>query len=73
MKRTAVSDNGPLYYYFSSFKYFFASFIKLITINTSTAAIGNAATILTDWRLFMELSANTKAIGNKINKIHHIN
>ena len=52
--------------------YFLASFIKLMAIITITAQIGNAATILTDWRLFMKLSANSKAIGSRISKIKDI-
>ena len=37
-----------------------------------TMPIGNAATILTDCRLFMELSAKRSAIGSRISRIHHI-
>ena len=40
---------------------------------TITTPIGNAAIILTDWRLFIELSANNKAIGSKISNIHYSN
>ena len=53
--------------------YLFASFMKLAAINTITIPIGNAATMLTDWRLLMELSENKRAIGSIINKMHHIN
>ena len=38
-----------------------------------TAAIGKAAIILTDCRLLIELSENTKAIGSAIRRTHHIN
>ena len=33
--------------------------------------IGNAEMILTDWILLIELSENTRAIGNTISKMHH--
>lgn len=49
-----------------------ASFKKLATISTITAPMGNAAIILTDCRLLMELSEKTRAIGSKIKMIHHI-
>ena len=55
------------------FKYLFASLKKLPTINNTMIPIGNAATILTDCKLFIELSENTNAIGSIINRIHHIN
>lgn len=38
-----------------------------------TAAIGKAAIMLTDCKLLMELSENTKAIGSAIRRTHHIN
>jgi len=63
-------------YFFLCFSFssmnFFASFIKLNTISTITAPIGNAAMILTDCRLLIELSENTSAIGRRISRIHHI-
>lgn len=40
--------------------------MKLAAIITITAPIGNAATILTDWKLLMELSTNRSAIGSRI-------
>ena len=63
-------------YFFLCFSFssinFFASFIKLNTISTITAPIGNAAMILTDCKLLIELSENTSAIGRRISRIHHI-
>ena len=63
-------------YFFLCFSFssmnFFASFIKLNTISTITAPIGNAAMILTDCRLLIELSENTSAIGRRISRMHHI-
>ena len=49
-----------------------ASLIKLAVIRTIMAPIGNAAIILTDCRLLIELSENTSAIGSRISSIHHI-
>ena len=60
-------------YFYLFFKNPFASFRKLNAIITITIPIGNAATILTDCRLLIELSANKSAIGNNIKRIHHIN
>ena len=60
------------YYFLVSSRYFFASFRKLNVIRTITAAIGNAAIILTDCRLLIELSENTSAIGSAIRRTHHI-
>ena len=59
------------YIYFSIYR--FASFKKQIAIMTITIPIGNAAIILTDCKLLIELSAKSNAIGKRINKIHHIN
>ena len=56
----------------NSSKYSSASFKKLTAIITITMPIGNAATILTDCRLFMELSAKRSAIGSRISRIHHM-
>ena len=52
--------------------YFFKYFKKLHTINIITKPIGKAATILTDWRLLIELSANTNAIGRRMSRMHHM-
>ena len=40
---------------------------------TITKPMGKAATILTDCRLLIELSANTSAMGSMISKMHHNN
>ena len=56
-----VKNNSYSYLFF---KNPFASFRKLNAIITITIPIGNAATILTDCRLLIELSANKSAIGN---------
>ena len=59
-------------YFFRSFMKAAASLIKLADISTITRAIGNAAIMLTDCRLAIELSENTSAMGNRISRMHHI-
>ena len=54
------------------FRYAPASFRNPATIRRITIPIGNAATILTDCRLLIELSEKTSAIGSRISRRHHI-
>ena len=56
---------------YCSIKYFLASLKKLQTIKIITIPSGNAAIILTDCKLFIELSENTSATGKIISSIRY--
>lgn len=57
---------------FISSIYFFASLMKLQIMIIMIIPIGNAEMILTDWILLIELSENTRAIGNTISKTESV-
>lgn len=67
------NNRSDILYFDCSSRNFPASFKKLTAIIMITIPIGNAAIMLTDCRLLMEFSENTRPIGKRINKTHHIN